>query len=143
MAARFSTGHLADADELVGRADGLRGEVVVLARADAAAYGRVLDAHRTSRDDKEARRRERLPGRGAPTDTLTSRTASVALFRGCLTSDRSGRPTRAESRRVVASERLLRRDENELPAPPVAPGPELVEPDMAYEVDYERGNCKA
>jgi methenyltetrahydrofolate cyclohydrolase len=58
MAARFSTGHLADADELAGRADGLRGEVVVLARADAAAYGRVLDAHRTSRDDKEARRRE-------------------------------------------------------------------------------------
>jgi methenyltetrahydrofolate cyclohydrolase len=58
MAARFSTGHLADADELAGRADGLRGEVVVLARADAAAYGRVLDAYRTSRDDKEARRRE-------------------------------------------------------------------------------------
>src|SRR3712207_6967299 len=39
--------------------------------------------------------------------------AGRALSRGCRTSDRSGRPTRAESRRVVASERLWRRDENE------------------------------
>ena len=57
MAARFSTGHLADADTLAARADGLRGEVASLARADAAAYGRVLDAYRTPRDDEEARRR--------------------------------------------------------------------------------------
>ena len=58
MAARFSPDHLADADELADRADGLRGEVVLLASADAAAYGRVLDAYRTSRDDEEARRRK-------------------------------------------------------------------------------------
>lgn len=58
MAARFSTEHLADADGLAARADGLRGEVVLLARADAAAYGRVLDAQRAPRDDEEARRRK-------------------------------------------------------------------------------------
>ena len=58
MAARFSTEHLAGADGIAGRADGLRGEVVPLAPADAAAYGRVLDAYRTSRDDEEARSRE-------------------------------------------------------------------------------------
>ena len=57
MAARFSTEHLADADRLAGRADGLRGEVVLLARADAAAYGRVLDAYRTPRDVGEVERR--------------------------------------------------------------------------------------
>ena len=57
MAARFSTEHLADADELASRADGLRAEVVLLARADAAAYGHVLDAQRAPRDDEEARRR--------------------------------------------------------------------------------------
>jgi formiminotetrahydrofolate cyclodeaminase len=58
MAARFSTEHLADADGLAGRADELRGEVVLLAPADAAAYGRVLDAQRTPREDEEARRRK-------------------------------------------------------------------------------------
>ena len=58
MAARFSTEHLADADELAARADELRGEAVPLAGADAAAYGRVLDAFRTPRDDEEARRQE-------------------------------------------------------------------------------------
>ncbi|CAA9519440.1 MAG: hypothetical protein AVDCRST_MAG12-3689 [uncultured Rubrobacteraceae bacterium] len=58
MAARFSTEHLADADELAAGADGLRAEVVLLAPADAAAYGRVLDAYRTLRDDEEARRRK-------------------------------------------------------------------------------------
>jgi len=58
MAARFSTEHLADADRLAGRADGLRAEVVLLARADAAAYGRVLDAQQVPRDDEEARRRK-------------------------------------------------------------------------------------
>jgi hypothetical protein len=57
MAARFSAEHLAGADGLAVRADGLRGEVVLLAPADATAYGRVLDAYRTSRDDEEARRR--------------------------------------------------------------------------------------
>ncbi len=58
MAARFSTEHLADADDLAARADELRAEVVPLARADAAAYGRVLDAQQTPRDDEEARRRK-------------------------------------------------------------------------------------
>ncbi len=58
MAARFSTEHLADANELAARADGLREEVVPLAQADAAAYGRVLDAYRTPRDDEEGRRRK-------------------------------------------------------------------------------------
>ena len=57
MAARFSAEHLAGADGLAVRADGLRGEVVLLARADAAAYGRVLDAQRAPRDDGEARSR--------------------------------------------------------------------------------------
>ncbi len=57
MAARFSTEHLDDADEIVRRADGLTSEVVLLARADAAAYGRVLEAYRTPRDDEEERRR--------------------------------------------------------------------------------------
>jgi formiminotetrahydrofolate cyclodeaminase len=58
MAARFSAEHLAGADGLADRADGLRGEVVLLARADAVAYGRVLDAQRAPRDDEEARRRK-------------------------------------------------------------------------------------
>ncbi len=60
MAARFSTEHLADADALAGRADGLRGEVVLLARADAVAYGRVLDANRAPRDVGEEERRQRI-----------------------------------------------------------------------------------
>lgn len=58
MAARFSTEHLADADGIAARADGLRDEAILLARADAAAYGRVLDAQQTPRDDEEARRRK-------------------------------------------------------------------------------------
>ena len=58
MAARFSTEHLADADELAAGADRLRDEIVLLAPADAAAYGRVLDAQRAPRDDEEVRRRE-------------------------------------------------------------------------------------
>ena len=60
MAARFSMEHLADADELAGRADRLRGEVVLLARADAAAYGRVLEANRGSRDAGEEGHRRRV-----------------------------------------------------------------------------------
>ena len=58
MAARFSAEHLAGADGLAVRADGLRGRVVLLARADAAAYGRVLDAQRAPRDDEGARPRK-------------------------------------------------------------------------------------
>jgi formiminotetrahydrofolate cyclodeaminase len=57
MAARFSTDHLADAGTIVDKAEELRSRVMVLARADAAAYGRVLDAYRTPRDDEAERRR--------------------------------------------------------------------------------------
>jgi methenyltetrahydrofolate cyclohydrolase len=58
MAARFSTDQLADAHRIADRAEGLRSQVMPLARADAAAYGRVLDAYRSSRDDEEGRRRK-------------------------------------------------------------------------------------
>jgi formiminotetrahydrofolate cyclodeaminase len=58
MAARFSTDQLADADRIADSAEGLRSQVMPLARADAAAYGRVLDAYRSSRDDEEGRRRK-------------------------------------------------------------------------------------
>ena len=58
MAARFSTDQLADAYRIADRAEGLRSRVMPLARADAAAYGRVLDAYRSSRDDEEGRRRK-------------------------------------------------------------------------------------
>jgi len=58
MAARFSTGHLDDAKRIAATADKLRGWVVLLARADAVAYGRVLDAYRTPREDGEGRRRK-------------------------------------------------------------------------------------
>jgi methenyltetrahydrofolate cyclohydrolase len=57
MAARFSADHLADAETIADRAEELRNRVMPLAQADAAAYGRVLDAYRTSRDDDEKRRR--------------------------------------------------------------------------------------
>lgn len=50
MAARFSTGHLEDADALAERADGLREEAARLAQVDAAAYGRVLEARGFSGD---------------------------------------------------------------------------------------------
>jgi formiminotetrahydrofolate cyclodeaminase len=56
MSARFSTDHLAEAPALAERAEQLRGEVLPLARADAAAYGRVLEAYRAD-SDKEGRRR--------------------------------------------------------------------------------------
>lgn len=65
MAARFSTDKLADAETLAATAEELRGRVMPLARADATAYGRVLDAYRTQRDDEERRRhkiREALSG---------------------------------------------------------------------------------
>jgi len=58
MVARFSIEHLAGAETLVGTAEELRGRVMPLARADAAAYGGVLDAYRSSRDDEEGRRRK-------------------------------------------------------------------------------------
>lgn len=57
MAARFSTEHLDDAGTVADRAEELRSRVMPLAQADAAAYGRVLDAYRTPRDDDEKRRR--------------------------------------------------------------------------------------
>lgn len=60
MAARLSTDHLAAAAGLAARADGLRGEVVLLARADAEAYGRVLDAQQAPRDVGEEGRRRRI-----------------------------------------------------------------------------------
>ena len=46
MAARLSTGQLADAPELAARADAARRRVAPLAGADAESYGRVLDAYR-------------------------------------------------------------------------------------------------
>lgn len=48
MAARFSTDHLPEATDLAERADELRRHVAPLARADAEAYGKVLDAQRGS-----------------------------------------------------------------------------------------------
>ena len=57
MAARFSADHLADAETIADSAEELRNRVMPLAQADAAAYGRVLDAYRTPRDDDEKRRR--------------------------------------------------------------------------------------
>jgi methenyltetrahydrofolate cyclohydrolase len=57
MAARFSTGHLDDAEAIAAKAEELRSRVMPLARADAAAYGRVLDAYRIPHDDEEERRR--------------------------------------------------------------------------------------
>jgi formiminotetrahydrofolate cyclodeaminase len=56
MAARFSADHLADAETIADRAEELRNRVMPLAQADAAAYGRVLDANRTPRDDEKRRR---------------------------------------------------------------------------------------
>jgi methenyltetrahydrofolate cyclohydrolase len=61
MAARLSTGHLADAPELADQADVSRRRVAPLARADAESYGRVLDAYRNP-EDRTARVREALSG---------------------------------------------------------------------------------
>ena len=59
MSARFSTAHLVEAPALTERAEQLRSEVMPLARADAAAYGRVLESYRGQREgDKEGRRRK-------------------------------------------------------------------------------------
>ena len=59
MAARFSADHLADAETIAGKAEELRSRVMPLARADAAAYARVLDAYRTPRDEEGRRRKIR------------------------------------------------------------------------------------
>ena len=59
MSARLSADHLGEATALAKRAERLRGEVLSLARADVAAYGRVLEASRIPRDDEERRRRIR------------------------------------------------------------------------------------
>ncbi len=57
MAARLSSGHLDGAEALAERADRIREEVAPLARADAEAFGRVLEAYRLPRE------REDRPGR--------------------------------------------------------------------------------
>ena len=59
MAARLSTGHLADAPELADQADASRRRVAPLARADAESYGRVLEAYRDP-GDRTARVRDAL-----------------------------------------------------------------------------------
>jgi methenyltetrahydrofolate cyclohydrolase len=60
MAARFSMDHLADAETIADKAEELRSRVMPLAQADAAAYGRVLDAYRIPHDDDEEERRGRI-----------------------------------------------------------------------------------
>jgi len=60
MAARLSTGQLADAPWLADLADASRRRVAPLARADAEAYGRVLDAHRLPREHNPEIRTERV-----------------------------------------------------------------------------------
>jgi formiminotetrahydrofolate cyclodeaminase len=63
MAARLSTGQLADAPELADRADASRHRVAPLARADAESYGRVLDAYReTDPETRTPRVRDALSG---------------------------------------------------------------------------------
>jgi methenyltetrahydrofolate cyclohydrolase len=59
MAARFSMDHLADAETIADKAEELRSRVMPLAQADAAAYGRVLDAYRIPHDEEGRRRRIR------------------------------------------------------------------------------------
>jgi methenyltetrahydrofolate cyclohydrolase len=61
MAARLSTGQLADAPELADQADASRRRVAPLARADAESYGRVLEAYRDP-EDRTARVRDALSG---------------------------------------------------------------------------------
>jgi len=60
MAARLSTGQLADASGLAERADASRRRVAPLATADAESYGRVLDAYRLPREPDPETRRERI-----------------------------------------------------------------------------------
>ena len=60
MAARLSTGQLADAPALADRADASRRRVAPLARTDAESYGRVLDAYRIPCEPDPETRKERL-----------------------------------------------------------------------------------
>ena len=60
MAARLSTDQLTGAAGLASRADALRQTVAPLARADAEAYGRVLDASRLPDEPDPETRRERV-----------------------------------------------------------------------------------
>jgi formiminotetrahydrofolate cyclodeaminase len=62
MAARLSTGQLADAPELADQADASRHRVAPLARADAESYGRVLDAYREPDEMRMACVRDALSG---------------------------------------------------------------------------------
>lgn len=59
MSARLSADHLADAAELVERAERLRQRVAPLAQEDATAYGRVLAARREDGDPEVRRERVR------------------------------------------------------------------------------------
>jgi formiminotetrahydrofolate cyclodeaminase len=54
MAARLSTGQLSDAEDLLECAESLRERAEPLAQADAAAYGRVIEAQREGGDVKGA-----------------------------------------------------------------------------------------
>ena len=60
MAARLSADRLADAPGLADRADASRRRVASLARTDAEAYGRVLDALRLPRESDSEARMERI-----------------------------------------------------------------------------------
>ncbi len=60
MSARLSADQLADAPELADRADASRDRVAPLARADAASYGRVLDAYHLPREPDPETRTERI-----------------------------------------------------------------------------------
>jgi methenyltetrahydrofolate cyclohydrolase len=60
MSALFSSDHLAEAAALAERVETLRSEVSPLARADAAAYGRLLEVYRIPRDHDEEGRRRRI-----------------------------------------------------------------------------------
>ncbi|MGB3683272.1 MAG: cyclodeaminase/cyclohydrolase family protein, partial [Rubrobacteraceae bacterium] len=52
MAARLSTGQLPEAEEMLERAEALKERAAPLAQADAAAYGRVIEAQREGGDVK-------------------------------------------------------------------------------------------
>ncbi len=60
MSARLSADQLADAPELAERANASRGRVAPLARADAASYGRVLDAYHLPREPDPETRTKRI-----------------------------------------------------------------------------------
>jgi formiminotetrahydrofolate cyclodeaminase len=60
MAARLSTGQLAEATALADRADASRRRVAPLARADAESYRRVLEAYRLPHKPDSETRSERL-----------------------------------------------------------------------------------